>query len=219
MIKMKNWLQNIILLALMTMASLHATAAEEPRDTLYFYDTWEQMLYLEPVAMIINPFYDAYSPWELIIDTGDEQINEALMKEHIAFSIGDSLWHISSDYLRNNFSGDASYFNGFVSLFFNEKTAFVINSAQLSVKDVLFGRAEDDYSFDYFNLDFLNHKVKRVTSGYLSELLEDYHDLQMRYEGMKDYKKFYIIEDYYFKYIDRATQDFMRPYIVDLVGN
>ncbi len=58
--------------------------------------------------------------------------------------------------------------------------------------------------------------MKRVTHEYLSELLEDYPDLQMRYEGMKDYKKREIIEDYFFKYIDRATEDIMRPYILDL---
>ena len=59
--------------------------------------------------------------------------------------------------------------------------------------------------------------MRRVNSDYLSELLEDYHDLQMRYEGMKDYKKDYIIEDYFFKYIDRASEDFMHPNILDLV--
>ena len=215
---MKKRLLNIIVTATMAMASLlHAAASELPRDTLYFYDTWEQMLYLEPVAMIINPFYDSYSPWELILDTSDEQINKALLKEHIAFSIGDRVWYVSSEYLRKEFSGDASGFRGFVSLYFNEKTAFVINSAQLSVRDVLFGRDADDYSFDYFHIDFLHHKVKRVTSDYLSSLLEDYHDLQMRYEGMKDYKKFYMIEEYYFKYIDRVAEDFMQPYILDLV--
>ena len=48
--------------------------------------------------------------------------------------------------------------------------------------------------------------------------MTDYHDLKVRYEGMKDYKKRYIIEDYFYKYIDRASQDFMRPYILDLVG-
>ena len=59
--------------------------------------------------------------------------------------------------------------------------------------------------------------MRKVNHSYLSELLEDYHDLQMRYEGMKDYKKQYIIEDYFFKYIDRATGDVMHPYILELV--
>ena len=61
--------------------------------------------------------------------------------------------------------------------------------------------------------------MERVTPKYLSHLLEDYQDLLMRYEGMKNYKKPEIIEDYFFKYIDRYTEDLMTPLIVDLVGN
>ena len=38
----------------------------------------------------------------------------------------------------------------------------------------------------------------------------------MRYEGMKDYKKREIMLDYFFKYIERANQDVMKPYILDL---
>ena len=41
----------------------------------------------------------------------------------------------------------------------------------------------------------------------------------MRYEGMKDYKKQEIIEDYFFRFIDRASSDVMRPYILDLVDD
>ena len=56
----------------------------------------------------------------------------------------------------------------------------------------------------------------RVTPEVLSRLLEDYHDLQMRYEGMKDYKKRPVIEDFFFQFVDRATEDLMRPFILDL---
>ena len=38
----------------------------------------------------------------------------------------------------------------------------------------------------------------------------------MRYEGMKDYKKRPIIEDFFFQFVDRATEDLMRPFILDL---
>ncbi len=34
---------------------------------------------------------------------------------------------------------------------------------------------------------------------------------------MKDYKKSEIIEDYFLKFIERASNDIMRPYILDLV--
>ena len=70
---------------------------------------------------------------------------------------------------------------------------------------------------EYYYIDFVNREVLRVTPKVLSDLLEDYHDLQMRYEGMKDYKKSEIIEDYFFKYIDRAVNDVMRPSVLDLM--
>ena len=39
----------------------------------------------------------------------------------------------------------------------------------------------------------------------------------MRYEGMKDYKKHEVIEDYFLKYIERASSDVLRPSVLDLV--
>ena len=100
--------------------------------------------------------------------------------------------------------------------------AFVVSYGPLSVKDFLLGNTGEegitDYNYDDFFIDFRNHSVNRVSHNYLSELLEDYPDLLMRYEGMKDYKNKDIIEDYFFKYIDRATDDIMLPYILDLVN-
>ena len=65
----------------------------------------------------------------------------------------------------------------------------------------------------------MKKKVQKVTPEVLSNLLESYHDLQMRYEGMKNYNKREIIHDYFYKYVDRATEDFMRPFILDLTAN
>ena len=107
-------------------------------------------------------------------------------------------------------------------MFFNDKVVYLTANGPVTVKEVLFGNTADGFttpSMSYYYIDFLNHRVKRVTHSYLSELLEDYHDLQMRYEGMKNNKDKRIIEDYFYKYIDRATDDIMRPFIVDLVEN
>ena len=108
------------------------------------------------------------------------------------------------------------YLNNYVPLFLNDKIAYTISVANVSFKDPI---EEDDNvnSIDYYFIDFLNRKVMRVSPGVLSGLLEDYHDLQMRYEGMKDYKKRPIIEEYFFQFFDRATEDPMRPFILDLV--
>ena len=220
---MKNLLRNIVLVVV-AWASLPSMAQYDTQiqfDTIYFYKTWEQIIYQDPVALIVNPGFEMYSPYEVYVNTGDDEINKMIEEEYLALSQGDSLWLLNSEFLKKkNFKGDINTLSGFVPLYYNEVVAFVTGPAPLSVKDILFGNNEDgitSYTPNYFHIDFLNHRVKRVTHSYLSELLEDYHDLQMRYEGMKDYKKMEIIEDYFFKYIDRATSDILKPGILDLV--
>ena len=204
----------------LAVASFHSHAvAGEVLDTVYFYQSWEQMMYFQPVAMLINPYIEAYTPFEVHIYSDDQQVNRHLAETgFIAVSLGDSIWLANSEYIKDNFNGDVGQFDGLVPLFYDEKTAFLTNPGKLSVKNILFGETdEDDYNVDYFYIDFQKRKVKRVTHKYLSQLLEDYHDLQMRYEGRKDYKKHEIIEDYFFKYIDRVSQDVLKPYLLDIV--
>ena len=218
---MKTIFCNIILLAFMALASFHASAYTVPHDTIYFYSTWQEILDVQPVAMIVDPVCDAVSPYEIYIETGLDNVNEKIRKDYIALSQGDSLWLINGDYLKRNFGGDAKNINGFSPFFFDEKTAFVVSPRPLNVKDILLGNNVDGMTSygtpEYYYIDFLNKRVERVTYTYLDKLLEDYRDLQMRYEGMKDYKKSYIIEDFFFKFVDRVSQDIMRPYILDLV--
>lgn len=201
--------------------SLSAVAETEPLDTVYFFRTWGEMLNFEPSAYIVNPFIYTYDDYgEVYIETGDEEVNKMICDEYIAFTQGDGTWLINSDYIKKNFKGDVRGHQGFTLVYFNAKTAFFTSKGPVSVKEILFGNSDDGTTvsnLDYYYIDFLTSTVHRVSSEYLSHLLEDYHDLQMRYEGMKDYKKRYIIEDYFFKYIDRAENDIMHPYILDLV--
>lgn len=206
----------MIVLMVLAMTSIQAVAltSEMPHDTIYFYNTWEQMFNEEPVIALVDPWIETITPYDVVITADDSRISERV----VAATLGDSIWLINTHYLRQNFGGDAKKLSDFVPLYFNEKVAFVVSDAAMSVKDILFGPSEDYYpEGDYFYIDFQNRKVLKVTPTVLSALLEDYHDLQMRYEGMKDYKKRHIIEDYFFKYVDRATQDFMRPTILELV--
>ena len=199
-----------------------ALTVQLPHDTIYFYETWAQMMDMQPVAMIVDPFIDCQSNCEVYIESGVDSTNDLIKEKFIAFSRGDSTWFMNSEYLKKNFMGDTKGMKGFLPVFFNEKMAFVVSYGPLSVKDLLLGNTGEegitDYNYDDFFIDFRNHSVNRVSHNYLSELLEDYPDLLMRYEGMKDYKNKDIIEDYFFKYIDRATDDIMRPYILDLVN-
>ena len=206
----------MIVLMVLAITTIQAVAltSEMPHDTIYFYNTWEQMFNEEPVIALVDPWIETITPYDVVITTDDSRISDRV----VAATLGDSIWLINTHYLRQNFGGDAKKLSDFVPLYFNEKVAFVVSDAAMSVKDILFGPSEDYYpEGDYFYIDFQNRKVLKVTPAVLSALLEDYHDLQMRYEGMKDYKKRHIIEDYFFKYVDRATQDFMRPTILELV--
>lgn len=222
---MKNCLQYFLLMAIVLLASSGAAAQDEPRDTVYFYDSWEGMMTMAPAAMLANPYIETVTPFEIYIEAADARYNEVINDRFIAATLGDSIWLINSEYLKRDFKGDAKKLHGFVPVFFNEKVAFAsyagIGNFKTSVMDFLFGvdgyETNDDFRLDYFYIDFVNRKVLKVTPEVLSGLLEDYHDLQMRYEGMRDYKKDHIIEDYFFKFIDRATSDFMKPYILDLM--
>lgn len=223
---MKNQLRHIMLMAV-AVASVHvaASAASAPflEDTVYFYESWEQVFSDSPVIAVTPLVYTA-TPYELYFDTGNERFNSSVEDEFIAATMGDSIWLINSNYVKQNFNGDAKKLDGYVPFYFNDKVAFAVYAGvndNMSLKNILFGSDESnmDYSnaVSYYYFDFMGRKVLKVNPSVLSELLEDYHDLQMRYEGMKNYKKKEIIEDYFFKYIDRASQDVLRPNILDLV--
>ena len=221
---MKCWLKYLSF-ALVSMVCLHAAADNsQPLDTVYFYDSWESMLDMQPSASLVGPDIETLTPFQVSITTGDNRINKMIENDHIAATLGDSIWLINSQYVRDNFSGDVSKLRDYIPVFFNEKVAFLTFAGygdNFSLKTILFGdyMDEDDFSefMNYYYIDFQNQMVYRITPNVLSMLLEDYHDLQMRYEGMKDYKKKYIIEDFFFRYVDRCTQDVLRPYILDIV--
>ena len=209
-------------LAMLALAfSVFCSAAEEsePKDTVYFYSSWDNMLDMVPMMVLEDPEILAYSPYTVNIFTDNEEAIERIAKEgFIAFSIGDSIWLANAQYLKHEFSGDTKYFDGSVPLFFNDKVAYLTFPANISFKEILFGDTDGELRVAYFYIDFKNKTIHKVTHKYLSELLEDYHDLQMRYEGMKDYKKSEIIDYFFMKYIERVTADDMRPYITDFTG-
>ena len=216
---MKTIFRYFLTMLLLAVSAVHCYADDqnEPIDTAYFFNSWEQMLDFEPIAMLINPYIQAPSPFVVYMGSDDDEVNRVLSeKGFIAASIGESVWLANSDYIKQEFDGDVSSFVSFVPLFFNSKIAYITFPVELSLKEAFFA-PEDEYAVGYFYIDFKNRKVKKVTHKYLSELLEDYHDLKMRYEGMKDYKKREIIEYFFLQYVDRVTEDFMRNDITDYV--
>ena len=221
---MKRIRLHSILSVVIAMLSINSIAAGESQDTVLFYNTWEQMLNQAPAAVIINPIIETRTPFELYVDACNDDVNEKINYKHIALSLGDSIWLLNSNYLKQKFEGDTKKLNGYVPVYFNDKVAYVTYAASddwsVSLNDYLFGEVSYDGAskkvVDYCYIDFMRHKVLKVDHSVLSSLLDGYHDLLMRYEGMKEYKNPDIIEDYFLKYVDRATEDIMRPKIVDL---
>ena len=160
----------MIVLMVLAMTSIQAVAltSEVPHDTIYFYNTWEQMFNEEPVIALVDPWIETITPYDVVITTDDSRISDRV----VAATLGDSIWLINTHYLRQNFGGDAKKLSDFVPLYFNEKVAFVVSDAAMSVKDILFGPSEDYYpEGDYFYIDFQNRKVLKVTPTVLSALL------------------------------------------------
>ncbi len=212
---MVNWLRNIAPV-LLAFCSLHCAAEEYAEsDTVYFYDSWEQMFQVEPDTMMIDLAIDYYSPYELYFESSDKKANRRIKKEYVAATLGDSTWLINSDYLKECFKGDSKNMHGYVPLFFSEKVAYAVveEYSYAELGDIAFNVIS---TYNYY-IDFSQHKVIKIDEKSLSALLADYHDLRMRFEGMKNNNKSSIINDYFFKYVDRANEDCMRPYILDIL--
>jgi len=230
-------LRNIITVMLVAIWATFAASAQGSQstydgsqaDTVCIYKTWESVIYGEPDAMIINPFIFANTPYDVVITDDNEQVRELLSDNVIAVTLGDSIWLINSQYLKDNFKGDSKKFDNFVPFYFNEKVAFVVflGYEASTGKQILGGLMGDAEMFDtdpftddpyYYYIDFELKRVDKVDRKVLSDLLNDYHDLKMRYEGMKDYKKREVIDDYFMQYIDRVTQDPTKPDILELTA-
>lgn len=201
--------RHIALLALAVVFSQSLTAQEaEHRDTIYFFETWEQMLMNRPVRVIDFPDDLPPEPDEIHFHLEGDSLAHFVNDKYMAAALGDSIWYINSRYLKDRFNLGTMSKQGYLSLFFNEKVAYLL---------VYYYYSYDGYDTFYYYLDFQNRKVLEVDQKVLRGLLKDYHDLQMRYEGMKYNKRPDIIEDYFLKFIDRASIDAMRPDILDMV--
>ena len=63
---------------ILVMATLCVHAEETHHDTIYFFNTWEQMLYFEPVSMLQDPFIYEQSPLQVYFEIEDEKWNSVI---------------------------------------------------------------------------------------------------------------------------------------------
>lgn len=209
---MRDWMRHIMIFVA-AMATLNVMAVEEPNDTVCLYYTWEQILDMEPDTVLINPFIDVCTPYEVYIETGERNIDSKIRMNYIAASLSDSVWVINSEYLRKMFGCRRNSIQGYVPVFFSEKTAFITAQEIEEVPGFSITKLKERYYY----IDFVNRKVKKITSKSLYKLLEDYSDLQQRFVNMNDCDDDRVIKVFFLMYIDRANEDTMRPNILDLV--
>lgn len=207
--------RHTLLLLLLASASFGALALDEPQDTVYFYTSWRQLMDATPDTMIVDAMIDVYSPYELYFETDNKKVNKRIKKEYIAASLSDSVCLVNSNYLKGNFKGDSKKLHGYVPLFFNETVAYAV------AEECIYAELGDVglnviTTFNYY-IDFQRRKVFRIDDKKLSILLADYPNLKMSFEGMVERKKTSVINHFFFRYVDRATDDLTRPEILELV--
>ncbi len=194
-------------------------------DTIFVYESWEAIFDQTPDAEIHNPFIDYYSPFIIDFRLADETQNDFLHDETVALTVGDSIWMINTSWLQQNFKGDCNKMDFWAPLYFTAKIAYVewryyrastgmtILGALLG-DDTLFDPDPDDTQGDIYIIDFDAAEVYKLDHKRMSKLLEPYHDLKVRYEGMKDFKKQYIIRYFFMEYVNRLNDDPSVPYLL-----
>ena len=199
---MKNRKKYILLLMLFLSATLGSYGK------VLFFDTWHQIFDMKSVGFVYDSSVIMETPYELYFLKEEGEYDETYIDDHMAALWNDSIWLINSKYLKKNFSGDGSLLRGYVPFYFDERVAYAV------YKPIMKSFCNEEFYY----IDFQKADVRKVSHKYLSVLLKNYPDLLMRYEGMKDNKKPRVIEEFFLKYIDRASQDYMRPCIVDIIN-
>ena len=79
-------------------------------------------------------------------------------------------------------------------------------------RDGIFNAGDYGYvAVPHFVIDFDNNQVFLVDRNYLLYLLERYPDMKRRYEMMQDQYEFYMINEFFWDYVERLEQDPYAP--------
>lgn len=202
-------------------------------DTLYVYNSWRAVFFDGPDTMAINPNIEIFSPFNMKFkptEKDSKPLRKMIEKESVVVSIGDSVWMINSRFLKDSLRGEYNeIFENYVPLFFNERMAFVqflpteISYLPFEIKNfegVQAGVGRDglynagDYgivAIPHFMIDLANRTITLVDRNYLLFLLERYPDLKRRFEMMQDQHEFYMINQFFWDYVDRLDREAQMP--------
>lgn len=209
--------------------SISAQAGDKmvQHDTVQVYCSWQAIADHAPDTVAIDPKVEVNSPFDFTIEAqgkGSKPLKRMLKDRAIAVTLGDSLWLMSSDWIKRNFKGDCGAFSRFVPLYFNSKIAFVqfrrnnatfggvlLNSLVTGLTGIDFGVGMGDgYNGrppKFYLLDFDDGQVSVVDHELLMGLLDRYPDMKRGYMGMKDVGKTQVVNEYFMMWVDRLSQD------------
>jgi hypothetical protein len=204
-------------------------------DTLWVYNSWEAVMYCQPDTFAVNPNIEINSPFNIKFkptEKDSKPLRKMIEKESMVVSIGDSVWMINSHFINNSLKG---YYNGFfenyLPLYFNDKIAFIqylpteISYLPIQIENfegVTAGVGKygiynaGDYGYvavPHFMIDLTSRQIILIDRSYLLVLLEQYPDMKRRYEMMEDQNEFYMINQFFWDYVDRLSRE--RNYYYD----
>ena len=210
---------------------------DEGTDTLMVYNSWHSVFYKGRDTVVINPNIEIYSPFQYKFKPTEKDrkpLSKMIEKQSVAVAIGDSVWLVNSKYIRDSLQGGYNkYFRDYLPLYFSEKIAFFqyipteidyleyeidnfqnleyyVGVGRSSVLEYPYGVAD----VAHFVIDLANKSVYLVDKNYLLFLLERYPDMKRRFEMMQGQNEFYLINEFFWDYVDRISNDPFAPNIV-----
>lgn len=197
-------------------------------DTLYVYNSWRSVFFTGPDTVAINPNIEIYSPFNIKFkptEKDSKPLRKMIEKQSLVVSIGDSVWMINSHFIKDSLRGEYNYiFENYVPLYFNEQMAFVqflpteISYLPIEIKnfegvqagvgrDGIFNAGEYGYvAVPHFYIDLRHRTITLIDHDFLLTLLEEFPDLRRRYEMMQDQHEFYMINQFFWDYVDRKDR-------------
>lgn len=203
---------------------------DQGTDTLMVYNSWKSVFLDGPDTVAINPNVEIYSPFQYKFKPTEKDrkpLSKMIDKQAVAVAIGDSVWLVNSKYLRDSLAGPYNkYFEDYLPLYFNEKIIFF----QYLATEISYLIAEID-NFDgleyyvgvgrssvldfgagvadvvHFVIDIDSKTVYLVDRDYLLFLLERYPDMKRRFEMMQGQNEFYLINQFFWDYVDRLDRE------------
>ena len=203
---------------------------DQGTDTLMVYNSWKSVFFDGPDTVAINPNVEIYSPFQYKFKPTEKDrkpLAKMIDRQAVAVAIGDSVWLVNSKYLKDSLSGPYnSYFEDYLPLYFNEKIIFFqylateisylgveidnfenlqyyVGVGRSSILD--FGSGWIDVA--HFVIDVENKTVYLVDRDYLLFLLERYPDMKRRFEMMQGQNEFYLINQFFWDYVDRLDRE------------